>query len=135
MPGTIRLNSLKGLKASGHVRKSKTRGDMNATESKFAELLEVRRLTGEIAGWWFEPMAFRLADRTTYTPDFMVLLNDGTLELIDTKVYWHGKGGKKGRAGWEEDARVKVKIAAEMYPLFTFKGAVLKDGAWIYEEF
>jgi hypothetical protein len=79
---------------------------MNGTEKRYAQRLEHRRLTGDIAGYWFEAIKFRLADKTWYSPDFLVMLADGRLELHEVK-------------GWmEEDANVKLKVTAETYWLF-----------------
>lgn len=81
-------------------------GRMNGTEKRYAQRLENRRLAGEVAGYWFESVKFRLADKTWYAPDFLVMLADGTLELHETK-------------GWiEEDAAVKMKVTSEVFWLF-----------------
>lgn len=82
------------------------RGSMNGGEKRYAQRLENRRLAGEIAGYWFEAVKFRLADKTWYSPDFLVMLSDGRLELHEFK-------------GWmEEDANVKLKVTSEAYWLF-----------------
>jgi hypothetical protein len=47
----------------------------------------------------------RLADKTFYSPDFAVLTKaDGTLEMHEVKGFW------------QDDARVKIKVAASIYP-------------------
>lgn len=79
-------------------------GEMNRLEKRWAEKLEEEQLLGLVACWWYESMKFRLADRTWYTPDFVVVLTDGTIEVHETK----------GRM--EEDAAVKLKVFAELYP-------------------
>jgi len=83
---------------------------MNATESRYAEVLEAKRLNGEILWWQFEPMRLRIGNnwKTTYTPDFMAVLPSGEIELVDVK----------GSGPWEEDARVKIKCASRLYPMF-----------------
>lgn len=93
------------------VRRGSTpRGQMNKTEARFADWLTSRTFSGEIRGFVFEPFKVRLGEnwRTTYTPDFMIQHLDDTLELVDVK----------GSGGWEDDARVKIKVAAEQYPQF-----------------
>lgn len=71
-------------------------------------------------------MKFRLADNTFYTPDFAVMMPDGQIEIHEVKGYW------------QDDARAKIKIAADMYP---FKFIALKvrpkkdGGGWSVEEF
>jgi hypothetical protein len=83
-------------------------GTMNGMEKAYAAYLETRRLSGEILDWKFEAMKLKLAKGTFYNPDFLVVNPDGRLELHETK-------------GWlEDDAAVKVKVAAEMFPMFRF---------------
>lgn len=79
-------------------------GVMNKREARYAAELELRRRAGEIKQWAFEAVKFRLADRTFYTPDFVVWNNDGTMECVEIK-------------GWmEDDAAVKWKVVQELYP-------------------
>ncbi|MGD9645695.1 MAG: hypothetical protein AB7U73_08280 [Pirellulales bacterium] len=85
-------------------------GVMNRTERAYADLLEGQRLAGDIIGWLFEPMKFRLADRCFYTPDFMIFHNDQTLEFVDVK----------GGGPINEGAIIKGKCAAEAYWFFKF---------------
>ena len=86
----------------------------------------MRQIAGEIAWYKFEGIKFRLADNTFYTPDYAVMLADGTMEIHEVKGYW------------EDDARVKIKVAAETYP-FRFiagKAKAKKDGGgFSVEEF
>ena len=101
-------------------------GAMNQTEAAYARTLELRKVAGEVAWYKFEGLKFRLADNTFYTPDFAVQLADGALEAHEVKGYW------------QEDARAKIKIAADMYPLrFIAVQALPKKagGGWKVEEF
>lgn len=97
-------------------------GSMNRMESSYAAHLELLKRAGEIAWYAFEPWKLRLADRTFYSPDFGVMLPDGSIEVHEVKGHW------------EDDARVKVKVAAEQHWMFTFKAvkAVRKrdGGGW-----
>lgn len=79
-------------------------GEMNATEASYAQRLELLRRSGEVQWWKFEGIKLRLADSTFYTPDFAVMMADGTIELHEVKGHWL------------DDARAKIKIAAEMFP-------------------
>lgn len=97
-------------------------GAMNKTEAAYARLLETRKSAGEIAWYKFEGLKFRLADNTFYTPDFAVMLSDGSMELHEVKGYW------------QDDARVKIKIAADLYP-FQFVAVYMKGAAFTYEKF
>lgn len=101
-------------------------GAMNKTEAQYSQLLELRKLAGEIFWWKFEGMTLKLANNTRYTPDFSVMLRTGKLELHEVKSFWR------------DDARIKIKVAASLYP-FRFI-AVTKQrkkdgGGWDIEEF
>lgn len=101
-------------------------GQMNKTEAAYAEHLERLKYEGEILWWKFEGMKFRLADNTFYTPDFAVLRSDGQLCLYEVKGFWR------------DDARVKIKVAADMYPVhfYAIKKGTKKDSwNWKYESF
>ena len=100
-------------------------GERNKTEAAYEQLLELRRRAGEVAWYKFEGIKLRLADSTFLTPDFAVMLADGTMEIHDTKGFM------------TEDANVKLKVAAEMYPFRFF--AVYRErqrdgGGWRYEQ-
>ena len=101
-------------------------GQMNQTEEAYARDLELRRTLGEIEWFKFEGVKLRLADNTFYSPDFAVMLAGGVMEMHEVKGYW------------QDDARAKIKIAADMYP-FRFiavtKRAKKDGGGWAVEEF
>lgn len=78
---------------------------MNATEAEYARVLETERAAGLVAWWKFEGLKFRLADNTFYTPDFAVMLTNGELQAHEVKGFW------------TDDARVKIKVAADLYPI------------------
>jgi hypothetical protein len=88
--------------------------------------LEQQRIAGAVAWFRFEGVKLRLADNTFYTPDYAVMRSDGLMECHEVKGFW------------QDDARAKVKIAAEMYP-FRFvavKAKAKKDGGgWEQEVF
>jgi hypothetical protein len=100
---------------------------MNKTEAEYAQLLEFRRLAGEIKAWGFERLKFRLADGAWFKPDFDVVGVGGEIEIHETKGFWR------------EAARVRIKVAAEIYPHFTFRAVSKvqkrKGGGWAVEEF
>jgi hypothetical protein len=79
-------------------------GEMNKTEAAYAQRLELLLRAGEILWYKFEGVKLRLADNTFYTPDFAVLNAASELEMHEVKGYW------------EDDARVKIKVAASLYP-------------------
>jgi hypothetical protein len=101
-------------------------GQMNQTEKAYNDLLTLKHHAGEILWFKFEGLKLRLADNTFYTPDFAVLAADGVMECHEVKGHW------------TDDARVKIKIAAEMYPFrfLAIKKAPKKDGGgWVQEAF
>ncbi|MEN6664389.1 MAG: DUF1064 domain-containing protein [Phycisphaerae bacterium] len=96
--------------------------DMNKTEAEYAQMLEARRVSGEILWWAYEAMTLKLADNTRYTPDFLLMLADGSLEVHETK------GGFIREDGW-----LKLKVAAGMFPFRFFlcqKQAKKAGGGW-----
>ena len=101
-------------------------GEMNSTEAAYSAFLEARRQAGEVAWYKFEALKLRLADNTHYTPDFAVMAADGTLECHEVK------------GQWQDDGRVKIKVAASLYP-FRFiavrKQTKKAGGGWDIEEF
>lgn len=94
----------KRLQALGRLKT----GQMNKTEQAYANELELAKIGGSIQWYKFEGMKFRLADNTFYTPDFMVLTSGGYLEAHEVK------GSMKI---FQDDAKVKIKVAASMYPI------------------
>lgn len=101
-------------------------GVMNKTEADYAMILEQRRMAGEVAWFKFEGLKLRLADNTFYTPDFAVMLAGGEMECHEVKGHW------------QDDARAKIKIAADLYPFrfIAVKRANKRDGGgFSVEEF
>lgn len=94
-------------------------GAMNKTEQQYAEHLEYLKSRGDVLWYRFEGIKLRLADKTFLTPDFAVMKRDGVIELHDVK------GGYIF-----EDAKVKLKVAADQYP---FEFVIVKkdrSGIW-----
>lgn len=97
---------------------------MNRTEARYAEHLNALQQAGRVAAWGYEAVKLRLADRTFYTPDFLVVTADGGLEMHEVKGHW------------EDDARVKIKVAARLFPWFRFRAVrVGRGNVWDMEEF
>ena len=112
----------RSIKALGRLKA----GAMNQTEAEYATRLEEQRRAGDVAWFRFEGLKFRLADNKFYTPDFAVMRDDGGIECHEVKGFW------------TDDARVKIKVAAEMYP-FAFvavkKQTKKAGGGWEVERF
>lgn len=119
------------IPAKGKIRRPRhENGKMNKEEQRFALWLENEVREGRVIYWDFESLGLRLADRTSYTPDFVVQLADGTIEMVEVKAYWKSKAGPH----WEDDARVKWKMAATRHP-FRFTAAwFIKGEGWQFEE-
>ena len=100
------------------------RGQMNQTEAEYAAILDARVHAGEVLWHRFECWKLRLADNTFYTPDFAVLLKDGTIQCHEVKGFW------------QDDARVKIKVAADQYPFefIAVRKRAKKDGGGFAEE-
>lgn len=111
-------------RATMHLRQ------MNRLEEKYARHLQDRLITGEIRWYLYEAWKFRLADNTTYTPDFIVVDNALRIEAHEVKAQW-----STGKAGWKDDSRAKIKIAAEMHPVRFIAATFVRDGNWEFEEF
>lgn len=99
---------------------------MNKLEADYAAHLESLRRNGEISMWMYEPLKLNLApgQACSYTPDFMVVSRDNVLELHEVKGFW------------EDDARVKIKVAADKFPfVFVTVSRRRKSDPWRYEFF
>jgi hypothetical protein len=101
-------------------------GKMNKTEARYAEHLAAEAHAGRVLWWAFEAIKLKLADNTHLTVDFAVMRADGTLAMHDVKG---------ARAIYQEDAKVKNKVAARLFP---FSFAVVypnkTTGGWDIEE-
>ncbi len=114
--------SMSRMRALGRLKQ----GVMNGTEQSYAMHLEARKQAGSVQWYKFEGMKFRLADGTFYTPDFVVLDRDGFMEAHEVKGFW------------TDDARVKIKVAADQYPVSFIAIKKLpksKGGGWDVERF
>lgn len=97
-------------------------GKMNGLELRYSKVLDDRKVLGEVEAYWFERFNLKLADKTYYKPDFLVQLPSGHLEFHEVK------GGF-----FTDKGRVKIKVAAEQFPLFPFVVVTRKKGEWKQE--
>jgi len=98
--------------AQRHLRargRTVTPDGMNNLERKYADHLRKLQLAGQIHSFAFERHNLKLADKTYYRPDFEVMLPDGTIEFHEVKGFM------------QEDANVKLKVAADQFPQFVFR--------------
>jgi hypothetical protein len=112
----------KALQALGRLKA----GTMNKSEAAYAAFLDSERVAGRVLWWRFEGLKLRLADNTFYTPDFAVMTGESLIECHEVKGFW------------QDDARAKIKIAADQYP-FRFVAATARPkkngGGWNIEAF
>lgn len=101
-------------------------GAMNRTEAAYERELSDAKAIGDVLWYRFEGVKLRLADNTFYTPDFAVMVATGQIEMHEVKGFW------------ADDARVKIKVAAEQYP-FRFIAVTARPkkagGGWAVEAF
>ena len=102
-------------------RPLKPKQKMNKTEAKYADFLEQRKHLKEIIDYRFEPFGLRLAPNTFYHPDFIVVFPD-RFEIHEVKGFWR------------DDAKVKYKVAADMFPWVRFMVVKLKKGVFEWQE-
>ncbi len=88
----------------------RNRNGQNKTEAAHALDLEMRKRVGEVEDYRWEPLRLKLAKDCTYEPDFMVLMADHSVEFHEVK------GGFI-----TDDGMVKARVAAQMFPWFTFR--------------
>ena len=91
---------------------------LNKTEIAYLEYLQV------LKPQWLgvQCIKLKLADNTTYTPDFWMLDHAGVLHAREVKGFWR------------DDARVKIKVAARQYPWARFTAASKTKHGWEHEE-
>lgn len=110
----IPLTGQQRHQALGRLKK----GEMNKTEERYAGVLDVRKMAGEVLEHWFEALKLRIGDNCFYEPDFLVLMATGELEIHEVK------------GGWiTEDGLVRFKAAQTNYP-FRFRLMQWKGGEW-----
>lgn len=105
-------------------------GEMNKTEMLYARVLNDRMIVGEILWYKFEGIKLRLADNTFYTADFAAMAADNVLECHEVKALW-----SNGKPGFADDSKVKIKVAADIYPFRFISAAYDRKTGWQFKEF
>lgn len=112
----------------GRGRTRQRQDGMNKMEARYAAYLDVRmRDDDDVLRWDYQPERLVLAKNTQYTPDFRLVMGDGLIEFHEVKGHW------------EDDARVKIKLVAELHP-YIFRtvrwgrDATHPLGGWLIEE-
>ena len=107
-------------KLGRHARVTKGPDGKNKTERAYGVVLEDRKRAGEVWDYLFDAVNFRLGEKCFYKPDYLVYLEDGSIEVHEVKGFM------------EDDARVKVRAFVEKFhiPLVIVRR---RKGAWDYE--
>jgi hypothetical protein len=92
-------------------------GVKNKTEQAFEDTF----LRGKQHG--FEEITLKLADDCRYTPDYWSLDDDDVLAFDEVKGFWR------------DDAKVKIKLAAKLFPQFRFRAWRYEKKTWVRERF
>lgn len=93
------------------------------TEQRYAALLDVWQREGQVRKWRYEAMRLTLATlKTTLTIDFWLTRPDGRIELHEVKGFAR------------EDAMVKLKVAAVLYPEWRIILVRWQKQAWTWKD-
>lgn len=120
-------------------RKPRVPGEPNPLEVAFGQELERRKNRGEILEYEFEAEALRIAwtDKATgrkgatYTPDFRAITADGEVVFYEVKPMQ-----SSGKPYFREDAKLKLKMAADRHPYrFIIAMRRGKDGPWVEQPY
>jgi len=108
MNQSILLNNIKAVNSKKtRPRIIKDNMGMNKTEARYAGYLAGLQRNGEIISYGFEQIRLKLANRTTYTPDYFVVKRN--------VMAFHEVKGMRLSTGM-----AKLKIAAQAFPQFEF---------------
>jgi hypothetical protein len=99
------------------ARARRVPGVMNKLEKEYADLF-----LGKLVHF-YEAVTLKLGDDCRYTPDFMVIAEDDVIEFREVK----------GR--WMDDAKVKIRVAAEKFPMFRFEAWSKVNKIWTRQKF
>ena len=110
---SLRPHNRFGSRGAGKAKARYVKGVMNANEERFAKVLDEWKANGRILHYGFEELTFKLAPKTTYTPDFYVVQDDLQVVLYEVK-----SGQKTGKYFAIGDAGIKMKMCAEKFKHF-----------------
>lgn len=104
-------------------------------EAAYASKLEMEKLTGLVKFWKYEPFSIWLPGGIRYKPDFLVQNADsnssdtgfipGDIEIVEVK-------------GWSKNLRdgmTRLKIAAAIFPCFTWRIVRMQRGGGFVGEY
>lgn len=108
------------IRARGRIRKPP--GTPNRLEAAYGQHLALRQKAGDVVWFAYEGIKLRLADKTFLTVDYFLMLASGDLEAHEVKG-----------SHLEDDAAVKLKVAAAMFP-FRFVLVRAAGAGWDLKE-
>ncbi len=126
---TAQLRSVTAQRKSAKARVPVPFGDPDRQRMKsklerdFADHLNHLFMVGEIVRWTYEDTKLRLGTGSWYTPDFRLIMRDGSI------VFYEVKGHQR------EAALVRIKVASDLYPEYTFIQVKREQGVWIEQRF
>lgn len=90
---------------------------LNKTEASFLAYLR------HSSACWVgvQNITLKLADDCRYTPDF-ACISDAKFTFYEVKGFWR------------DDAKVKIKVAARLFPMFKFVVVMKDKGGWKFED-
>ncbi len=105
-------------------------------EAHFSQYVEALARSGSllpdgclVVDWDYHPMRVNLTPGLSYTPDFGLLVcRNGSAprwRLVEVKGSWKSKNAR--------DSRVRLEVAAQLFPFFEWVAVVQERGAWIFE--
>lgn len=100
------------------VAPSTDEAKLNKTEAAYLRYL--RALNPRYLG--IQNITLKLADDCRYTPDFFAIDNMGVLHAREVKGFWR------------DDAKVKIKVAARLFPFIKFTVATKTKDGWSHTE-
>jgi hypothetical protein len=89
-------------------------GQPNKGESLYGQHLEIQKRAGHIVDYWYEGMTLKLASDTRFTADYLVVNAEYEVELHEVKPASAGKFYAR------DDAKVKLKVCASVFPFRVF---------------
>lgn len=100
----------------------------NKTEAAFGRHLEWEQQAGRVKWFGFEKIKLRIGKRCWLTIDYIVVTADGAVEFLDVK-------GRKGDGYYcKDDAKVKLRAVATIFPFAVAVVWPLQGGGWGREE-
>ena len=109
-------------------------GVMNKVETRYSQHLETRKIAKEVEWFAYEAMTFKIGHDVRYTPDFVVMLTDGTIEAHEVKGVKRDKVTQEETFFSMDDAKLKIRVAAAKFPMFRFAIAFPGRDGWVEVE-